>query len=124
MNKKIVNYFLFVGGLSVLFLFSVDTIHAENNESQSNVSFYGEYVFPEGIEQENSSNLNERESEVSLPSGPVKQDPLFGNGKYLPQTGLKKGNLSSWAIIFFIVAAVIKMKNVRYLKGGDSSYER
>ncbi|WP_157456710.1 hypothetical protein [Carnobacterium maltaromaticum] len=123
MNKKIGNYFLFAGILSMLLLFSIDTIHAENNETQSNVTFYGEYVFPENEEQENVSHLNERESGAPLPSGPVKQEPLFGSGKYLPQTGLKQENLSSLAMIFFLVASIIKIKSVKYLKSGDSSYE-
>lgn len=111
MNKKIINYFLVVGSFSLLLLFSIDTIHAENSESQANVSFYGEYIFPEGEVQEMSIDFNEHG--VSIPM----------NQKNLPQTGIKHNNTGMWASIFIIAASLLQMKNVRYFKGRDLLYE-
>ena len=111
MNKKIINYFFVVGSFSLLLLFSIDTIHAENSESQANVSFYGEYVFPEGEVQEMNFDLNAHR--VSIPM----------NQKYLPQTGVKYNDSFRWASVFIIVAGLIQMENVRYFKGRDFSHE-
>lgn len=111
MNKKIINYFFVVGIFSLLFIFLIDTIHAEDSESQANVSFYGEYVFPEEEMQENSSNLNNREASI-----PVVQ-------KYLPKTGVRKEYVNNFATVCLILAFLIQIKNVRYFKGRDFSYE-